>query len=417
MRKPPNDRRERDFSRIRVRARRATTVSRKLFEIASDRAVSGHASRTLGPSHSDRFEAVVHFAGDAASTYQLLQWLWPLEKLSERVSVVIVCRSARAAISIAEQTSIPVRFARWMSQLDALVGGDATRCVLYVNQATQNFQTLHYSRPAHVHLSHGESEKSSMVSNKLKAYDYVLTAGQSARERLMDQLIGFEDDRMIDVGRPQLDEPSVVPQEWKAFDHTSGSARPTVFWAPTWEGDSGAMAYGTLPDSGVLVAKRLLEEGARIIYRPHPRTGYVDQDFRNADAVIREMLSGDQAFIDTTSAIRWQFDVADACITEMSSIAYDWLSTGKPLALILPRWIDLRGTLADRVPSFDPLHADDAVEELLSTAAHGDGACPDVAEIAAFYLGDTSPGAQVERFTSAVQEIVHDRDEILARQC
>lgn len=357
----------------------------------------------------------MHFAGDSASAYQLTQWLWPLGQLAAHMDVGIVCRSARTAQAIAGQTDLPVRFARRISDLDAILGAGSVRCVLYVNQATQNFHALRYPRPAHVHLSHGESEKSSMVSNQLKAYDYVLTAGQAARDRITDQLIGFADDRMIDVGRPQLDAPAEVPQQWS--DHLASRAvhvrtaagtgdRSTILWAPTWEGDSPSMAYGTLPVSGPLLVDALASAGAHIIYRPHPRTGFLAPQFRAADDVLRARVSEAGGFVDTTPAVGWQFAAADACIAEMSSVAFDWLATGKPLALIRPADEHAQivpGGLFDRVPSFPPESAAEAVAGLRTS----------VTGAAHHYLGSTAPGAQLRRFIAAVLRIAENRSDDL----
>ncbi|WP_198394226.1 CDP-glycerol glycerophosphotransferase family protein [Brevibacterium yomogidense] len=381
---------------------------------------------------------VVHFAGDSASAYQLEQWRWPLEQLAQYLDVGILCRSARTARVLAAQTTLPVRFGRRMADLDAVLGGNEVRCVLYVNQSPLNFHALRYPRPAHIHMSHGESEKSSMVTNQLKAYDYVFTAGTAARERIASQLIGFADDRMIDVGRPQLDGPSAVPQKWTehlaATSDESKDSRRVVFWAPTWEGDSPSMAYGTLPVSGPRLARTLISADAQIIYRPHPRTGFLDPQFRAADDELRALVEGAGGFVDTTTDIGWQFTAADACIAEMSAIAFDWLSTGKPLALIRPadgRADIVPGGLFSRVPSFLPTVAPEAVITVLGTLNSvlgdvvkndsdnsGDAGAREqllLAEASHYYLGDTEPGAQIHRFTQAIRHVVDQRERILSQ--
>ncbi|WP_344338300.1 CDP-glycerol glycerophosphotransferase family protein [Brevibacterium salitolerans] len=405
----PSARRRGIVPTVSSAAERVGTMSRKVAELAADRLAAPKVTRSLAPRRDDRFTVVVHFAGDAASAYQLEQWLWPLEQLAQQTSVGILCRGARTAERIARLTDLPVRFGRWMAQVDALLGNDTVRCVLYVNQATQNFQALDYARPAHVHLSHGESEKSSMVSNKLKGYDYVLTAGQAARDRLMTQLIGFGPEKMIDVGRPQLDAPAPVPQEWQ--DHLAGSPvkrGPVVFWAPTWEGDSPAMAYGTLPESGPRIVRALAEADARIIYRPHPRTGYLQKSFKEADEEIRTAVREAGGFVDSTPRVGWQFQAADGCIAEMSSVAFDWLTTRKPLVLIRPsdpRATVQAGGLFDRVPSFDAAEAGAAaMRTALVDLAAG------TAEVAGRYLGDTAPGRQIERFIGAVLAVAEERE-------
>ncbi|WP_051297313.1 CDP-glycerol glycerophosphotransferase family protein [Brevibacterium album] len=427
------------MSRLRPRAvaskavsavRRGTALARRAGGTAADRLAAARTSRVLGPRDDDAFTVIVHFAGDAASAYQLEQWLWPLERLAAEESVGILCRGARTAERIAGRTGLPVRYGRSIADLDAVLGAESVRCVLYVNQATQNFHALRHPRPAHVHLSHGESEKASMVTNQLKAYDLVFTAGEAARERLRSQLIGFGEDRMIDVGRPQLDQPRPLPREWMDFA-ASHPARPgkTVLWAPTWEGDSSSMAYGTLTRSGEALVRELASAGARIIYRPHPRTGFLDREFRNAHRRVSELVAQAGGFVDVTPAVGWQFDVADACIAEMSSVAFDWLATHKPLALLEPadaRAVRQRGGLFDRVPSFPAENAAQAVASVLRqlpgvSGGHGgaagegggaSGAETDTRELAAaaeHYLGDTAPGAQMRRFADAVRRVAEER--------
>ena len=56
-----------------------------------------------------------------------------------------------------------------------------------------------------------------------------------------------------------------------------GSAR--VWYAPTWEGDRPSIAYGSLASHGVAIIEALLADpSVRVIYRPHPRTGYASAD-------------------------------------------------------------------------------------------------------------------------------------------
>src|SRR5699024_9097894 len=137
------------------------------------------------------------------------------------------------------------RFSRLAAGLATFMAQPDLRIVLYVNQSMKNFQALRHPGPAHIHLSHGESEKISMISNQLKAYDWVFTAGPAARERIAHQLIGMPETRMMDIGRPQLDEARRLPAAWTSSRAARGAGR-VVFVAATWEGDSPEMAYGTV---------------------------------------------------------------------------------------------------------------------------------------------------------------------------
>lgn len=413
---------------------RGRSIVRTGAALVRSRVAERRLDTAFAPQPGDAFTAAVCFAGDAASLYQLREWLLPMEGLASRLEaegygeqpLAIVCRSAEHARTISAATHLPVRFGRLAKDLDAFMRQPSLRLVFYVNQATMNFQALRYTQPAHIHLSHGESEKISMISNQLKAYDYIFTAGPAARERLLSTLIGYAEQggqqRMIDVGRPQLDAPRPVPRTWQtAADHTQrgGTAHlPTVFYAPTWEGDSPAMAYGTLKHNGPALVRGLLCAGCRVIFRPHPRTGVMDLATAHALEQTQQLITAHPlGFLDESPQLGWQFDAAEVCLAEMSALAFDWLATGKLLVLIRPADPAaevLAGGLFDRVPAADP-HRPAALVDLVVAAAES-AAGPEraaaqdaVLRAQAHYLGDTAPGAQQQRFEEAALRIAAQR--------
>ena len=370
----------------------------------------------FNPREDDDFVAAAYFAGDLSSVYQLEQWLWPFEQLESRLKELgfgdkpfgIMVRNATVAKYLKGVTAFPIRFSRLTKGLDEFMQASNLRAVFYVNQATSNFQSLRYPEPAHVHLSHGESEKISMISNQLKGYDFVFTAGQAARDRIKQTLYGLGDDRMFDVGRPQLDRPRTVPPEWEDFkaEHPDGKA---VFYAPTWEGDSPSMAYGTIAFNGEAIVKSLLEAGYRVIFRPHPRTGVMNPEFEDALEAVEEIVEADpRGFRDRSPDVSWQLDEADIAVVEMTSVAFDWLSSGKPLVMVQPHDPDaevLEGGLLDKCPKVEPGQQDQIVE-LIDQAVSRDGS---VNALAQLYLGETVPGAQTARFIRAAERVIELR--------
>src|SRR5262249_7350732 len=97
---------------------------------------------------------------------------------------------------------------------------------------------------------HGESDKVSMASNQAKAYDRVLVAGEAALRRYREALIEFDERRFVPVGRPQLDlrpEPVLPP-----------TARRTVLYAPTWEGENAANNFTSVDVHGPAIAAATL---------------------------------------------------------------------------------------------------------------------------------------------------------------
>ncbi len=370
------------------------------------------------PNADDAFVAAAYFSSDVHSMYQLEQWLWPFEQL--RDSLVrqgagdapfgILTRDARVAKHIASRTDLPVRFSRLTAGLEAFFSPPSLRAVFYVNQATTNFQALRFPAPAHVHLSHGESEKISMISNQLKAYDYVFTAGQAARDRITSTLHRIDSEALIDVGRPQLDRAFSVPEAWQRFA-AEAPAGLTVLYAPTWEGDSPSMSYGTMATTGVQVVSELLDAGYRVILRTHPRTGLLRSEFARALESVRGRVDAHpRGFVDTSSDVSWQLDVADVAVAEMSSVAFDWLSTEKPLVMIAPtdpRAEVLPNGLIDRAVNWASGGGVPLVDRLAEATDR------DSRTLSAHYLGDTSPGTQIERFIGATRQVIESRRDVL----
>ncbi len=396
----------------------AQSVAKLAAQRLRERVRESRLSDEFNPQDDDEFVVAAYFAGDLSSVYQLEQWLWPFEQLESRLQELgysdrpfgIIVRNSLVAKHLKSVTSFPVRFSRLTKGLDEFMQSSSLRAVFYVNQGTSNFQALRYPEPAHVHLSHGESEKISMISNQLKGYDYVFTAGQAARERIEQTLYGMGDERMFDVGRPQLDRPRSVPPEWKEFVSKNPDGK-AVFYAPTWEGDSPSMAYGTIAYNGVEIVSSLLEAGYRVIFRPHPRTGVMRHEFEKAVEDVTEIVEADpRGFLDESPDVSWQLDEADVAVVEMTSVAFDWLASGKPLVMVKPHEPDaevLEGGLLDRCPAVDPKTSDDVVD-LIDAAVASSGLA---AELAQLYLGDTAAGEQTERFIRSSERVIRNRSE------
>ncbi|AZL06719.1 CDP-glycerol glycerophosphotransferase family protein [Brevibacterium aurantiacum] len=409
--------------KVTQRAQKSFHLARSAFRVGSNvfggRIEEARLPADYSPQPTDDFVAAAYFSAEVDSAYQLEQWVWPFEQLAQQLRDAgyshqpfgIIVRSAHVAKHLRSRTTLPVRFSRLTKGLDAFMSAPSLRVVFYVNQSTGNFQALRFPKPAHVHLSHGESEKISMISNQLKAYDYVFTAGRAARNRIEQTLFGLDEDRMIDVGRPQLDRPREVPQVWRDFD-SDAPAGKTVFYAPTWEGDSPAMAYGTLADNGRALVTTMLDAGYRVIFRPHPRTGILKSAFeRELDAVQDIIRDHPRGFLDQTPDVSWQFEAADLALAEMSSVAFDWLATRQPLVMIAPHNPAaevLAGGLLDRCPLLEP-GAEAGIAELLRTAGTADREV-ELKQISFDYLGDTEPGTQLSRFVGAAESVIGSRE-------
>jgi hypothetical protein len=361
----------------------------------------------------------VYFADTTVNMYQIRQWYAPLAHLAQTVPVAIVARSPGTMLALLEESPVPVVYARQVVDLEAFVEAHPLAMTLYVNQNAKNFQMMRYGRMWHVFVNHGESDKMYMTTNQFKAYDYAFIAGDAARARLGSVLWDYDlDRRAVPIGRPQADHAAGRPP----FEP---DGRIVVLYAPTWEGDRPAATYGSIATHGVRLVEALLASGRhRVVYRPHPRSGVVDRDYRRAhEAVVAAVAAANAAdpaaghVYDTSSQLDWQLSAADVAITDISAMVYDRLATGKPLVVTRPASaeadVDERGYLG----SAEWLTADQAggVVEVVDRVRDDPEALRRLDHWVRRYFGDTTPGAATARFEEAVRRLVDRRDEFARR--
>lgn len=383
------------------------------------RAVALDLLAAQGPLEPGRFRAAVHFADPPVNLYQLRQWYEPMRRLARVHPVVLLVRHPESAVAALRESGLPVALVSRIGELELFLAEQPVRAMFYVNQNQRNFAALRFAEPAHVFVSHGESDKTYMSSNQLKAYDVTFVAGQAACDRVARRLVGFDPARLVPVGRPQID----VDPPWSPSLPQDG--RTVVLYAPTWEGDRPSMAYGSVQTHGPDLVRALVATGEhRVVYRPHPRTGVHDPAAaRASDAVVALLRRANAAdpgahhVVDDTPTLDWQLRVADVCVCDVSAVAFDWLSTAKPLVLTRPAAPDVDLTdseLADRVPMLDATRAGDApavLADAVAQAMDGSGAYTD---LVAHHFGDVSPGASMARFLAAADRVVTEREAALA---
>jgi len=367
-------------------------------------------NRLAGPAFADRVNrrgevpeaaVAVFFATGPENFYQFEQWRLPLEHLALQRPVFVIVDRPDTGKLVLQASSLPVAFARASGELERLVADRDVRVVLYLNQVEANFRMLRFTSPVHIQIGHGESDKGGSVSNQHKAYDLTFVGGDAGRDRLSQALRGFDaTERTLAVGRPQLDHSYPGAPDWP---RDSGLR---VWYAPTWEGDRPSIAYGSLASHGVAIVEALLADpSVRVVYRPHPRTGYASARHRAADRRIRALLAkaGDRHVVDH-EGYGWQWEFADTCVTDVSAVAYDWLATGKPLVITEPSATAYRprSALLDAVQL---LGATEASEVLLRIRALQEdrNAMAQLRDLAYHYFGDVSAQQSTKRFENAIE--------------
>lgn len=280
----------------------------------------------------------LYFSDAPRGLYQLEQWLLPLKQLATSVGpVVIIAGNTLTALSLRELTDLPILLATSSATIENFVRSRSVDVIFYVNNNQANFTTLRINGPAHVHLSHGESEKSSMTSNQLKAYDFCFIAGTASRERILASVPRFDPAKLVHIGRPQLDRLE-APQSCEGLNPLS------VLYAPTWEGDSPAMAYGSVAAPGAELAAQILDDSRfRLVYRPHPKLGSLSSTHRAADQKIRAGIRRQaaagfthRAALDENRNPLESINRAGLVITDISAMAMDTIGLNKKLLVLTP---------------------------------------------------------------------------------
>jgi CDP-Glycerol:Poly(glycerophosphate) glycerophosphotransferase len=381
--------------------------------------VLGPAGYTPGePVHA---EVVVYFADEPARLYQLRQWLPVFERLDGRHRVLVLTSDASTYAEVREMTELRCVLVPAEGDVVDLYGGGDYKVAVYVNNSTLNFRSLSARRMLHVHLNHGESDKFCMASNQAKAYDRVFVAGQAAVHRYKASLIGFDETKLVLVGRPQLDlrPPAVLPP----------TDRRTVLYAPTWEDETASNNYTSVDKYGPAIVRAALDlPDVRVVYKPHPRIPLSqDAPVRAAHRQILQLLTeaghsdsaaGHQAL--TEGDILAVFPSCDLLITDVSSVGPDflYLHTDKPLFITDPR--NAPEHLHAEVPLSRCADIIDAATitvlgSSLDARLTHDEHRGDREKMRQYYFGDLAAGESTERFLSAIDDAVGARDHLVHR--
>jgi hypothetical protein len=302
---------------VAVRSRQAEQQTRPALE-------------RLGPKFA------VYYAAVTGARYQLGMWLPYLERLGQ--PFVVITRNPSTVPEIAELTAAPIlvpRTDRGMStHLDSMVV-DSLRAAFYVQGSPANTTFQRYPL-THVWLNHGDSDKQANYHPRHATYTKLFVSGQQGIDRYAAHGIEVPPGRFQIVGRPQIENIEVRDEPLPP------DAPRTVFYGPTWKGGRPSTNYSSLP-VGEEIVSRLLARGATVVFRPHPLS-YADKADLGRIQAIQALLeadrrsSGRQHVWGEQAERGWDvpacFNASDAMITDVSSLASDYLASGKPFAMV-----------------------------------------------------------------------------------
>jgi CDP-Glycerol:Poly(glycerophosphate) glycerophosphotransferase len=281
-------------------------------------------------------EFAVYYAARSGARYQLGMWLPYFERLNRRF-IVITCHPSTVP-EIAELTSAPVVIPKLRSAHGRLwhLVVDSLKAAFYVQNHQANADMMRFDRLTHIWLNHGDSDKAANYSARHAAFDKVFVSGQQGVERYAAHGVRIRPEQFSIVGRPQIER--ILTRD----EPLPPGAPRTVLYAPTWHGGKPNTNYSSL-FLGPKIVEALLSRGVTVIFRPHPHTYRDPQQTGIAHDIHRKLnadrkATGRQHVYGHATEVDWDipdcFNHCDALITDVSSVASDFLASGKPLAMV-----------------------------------------------------------------------------------
>ena len=366
-------------------------------------------------NNSQNYEVLAYFGDDVSRSYQIAQWLPVYEELNKTHKVQIICRQFPTTKHLRKLTSLPVNSVYDFFTLTDLIESNNYKVVLYVNNSFTNFQAMAAKKAFHVHLNHGESDKMSMTSRQMYAYDGVAVAGQAAKDRLKNALIVSDENKEVVIGRPQLD----LLQ--KPLEVNSG--RKVLVYAPTWEGDQEANNYSSVDVYGEQIVSAMLKvSNATVLYKPHPKVttspkpkianahkkimGLLDSANSKDPIAKHQLVTGDPMPV---------LQVADLLVSDVSAVTIDYLYLKPQGAMLM---CDRRSNISDfaqvapvsKAVTVITKENINNIDKLISEHVAGQVDRTSYDSMRNYYFGDTKPGSSINRFSKMVDDLIKRRD-------
>lgn len=355
-------------------------------------------------------EVVVYFSGGMNNLYQLEQWVYPFMVLNQELPLLIVVRDVCVYEWVQVNTEFQVTYCKSMDSLLGLYERNDFKCILYVNNASTNFQSLMNNRAFHVHINHGESEKTSTFSNRAKAYDAVFLVSDAGYEKYEKNLINISMERFIKVGRPQLDwfEPIERPK----------TERKILLYGATWEGAHLSMNYSSLVDFGLNIVETVLaSDEYYLVYRPHPNTGSRDTATAKVDLAIRSLINkSEHARVLDDCDINAIFSFTDIALFDNSAIAVDFLQYDKPMIMTDYFYRSQGRNTKPRVVEACSLLSPSNIEslaKLLEDEISFDRNQKERREMKRYFLGEYAQGESTNVFIEKIKELIVHRNKLV----
>jgi len=358
-------------------------------------------------------EIIIYFFGGMGQTYQIKQWIDTFIELDKKHKIIVVVRSEAVQKYFKQLLPFPVKFCNTINQVLSFYETSKPKSIIYINNGFKNFQSLIYEDALHIHINHGESDKSSDHSNQVKGYDYIFVHGPNGYNNYMKYLIKLDPKQLVITGRPQLD--FITPIKLNTF------GRKVILYAPTWEATHRSMNYTSVDHYGKQIVDDILNDNRYyFIYKPHPNLGAYDKNVKEIhQAILKKIDKHSYATTITNEDVNNIYPIVDFAIFDMSSIMTDYLNVDKPFMLA-----DVFDPQVHTVGDYNVLkgcsrlsrdNIDDIID-IIDTEIEDDLMGERRRQVKELYLGNYKKGESIKKFISSVSDIIAQRDEEVAQK-
>ncbi|KHL12131.1 UNVERIFIED_CONTAM: hypothetical protein LK11_38980 [Mumia flava] len=352
-------------------------------------------------------EFAVYFGSNVGAQYQLGMWMPYFERIGR--PFVVVARNLTMFRALEGITDAPIVHRPSIRSLPEVIV-PTMRAAFYVNNAPNNTHFLERRQMAHVWLNHGDSEKPACFNPVHAIYDRIFAAGQAGIDRYARHGVHIPEQKFQVVGRPQVED--IEPARGKVADLDD----VTVLYAPTWRGPYADSEVYSLPQ-GEAIVRRLLERGARVIFRSHP-FNYRFNDAAAAITRIGALLDADRVVsgrrhvwgpaAEERMSLVDCFNASDAMVADVSAVVSDYLQSGKPFAMVsVGRTAE---ALREEAPAARAAYVVDGdlanLDDALDTMLGADPLVDERTRTRQYYLGDFDPGRYADGFLDAARRLI-----------
>jgi hypothetical protein len=190
---------------------------------------------------------------------------------------------------------------------------------LYPDNERMNEHTIHnYPNHMHVHIGHGDSEKSTSANRFTSIYDYIILADKNAINRYNTAGIEVPNDRFLPIGAPTIPELDVVN-----CIHNINS----ILYTPTWEGTNSSKNFSSIKELLNPIMFYNSKNPNRLHIKLHSFLGGRDPSYKTfLSNYPLNLLSNESSKMDL-------FNKSDVLISDISGIISEYLYTGKPIII------------------------------------------------------------------------------------